>query len=147
VGPDYGNGKQVKWMGQEPHDPRPAEKKSEYRWDEVTRMVSNLGHSRYPVLPPDVTVPAQQLPKHMMSSKNIEALYMALVREWYEMPSQGMRAEGCIGCTPRKLTATETGYPESLGENERVVVRFHLPWIEDTKERMGASACGLVGNV
>jgi len=33
------------------------------------------------------------------------------------MPSQGMRAEGCIGCTPMKLTATESGYPETSGEN------------------------------
>ena len=85
----YGNVKQVEWMDQEPHKPRPAEEKSEYGWDEVTRMVSNLGHSRYPLLHPDVTVPAQQLPKHMMSSENIEALYVAWFGRGMRCPVRG----------------------------------------------------------
>jgi hypothetical protein len=83
VGPDYGNVKLVKRMGQGPHDPRLAEKKSEYRWGELTCMVSNLGHSRYPLIHLDVTVPVQRL-KHTMSWKNIKALYVA----WLE---SGMR--------------------------------------------------------
>ena len=43
TGPDYGNVDRVKWMGQGLHNPRQPEKKPEFRWSGVTRMVSNQG--------------------------------------------------------------------------------------------------------
>ena len=118
AGPDYGNVERVKWMGQGPHDPRLAKKKLEYRWGEVTRMVSNLGHSRYPLLHTDVTVPVQRHPRHTMSRKNIEALYV----EWLE---RGMRCpvKGCERWAA--LDAPQGALPQPQGMIVKEVHRLY----------------------
>jgi hypothetical protein len=79
----------INWISQGPNDKLVKDKKPEHRWGRVGDQVTSLGHSCYPRLFPEVTVPVSRLPKDTFSHQHVQALYVAWMKVGMRCPVEG----------------------------------------------------------
>ena len=100
--PGYGGASHPTWLAQSPKTIKRDQHPST-RWSAVSRVANAAGHTAYPLLHPEVTIPVTRLPVDQMGKESAKLLYIA----WLE---SGMRCP-VAGCEPWAALDSEDRNP------------------------------------